>query len=51
MIPQEARMLKVEAVFTHDLKIGDWIYFHLDNHGANSWHVLEVKLLLDDELK
>ena len=51
VIPQEGRMVKVDAVFTHDLQIGDWIYFHLDNHGANSWHVLEIKLLLDDESK
>jgi hypothetical protein len=50
VIPQEGRMLKVDAVFTHDLLVGDWIYFHLDNHGANSWHVLEIKLLLANDL-
>ena len=46
VIPQEARMIKAEATFTHDLQVGDWIYFHLDNHGANSWHLLEIELLI-----
>lgn len=50
VIPQEGRMIKVEAVFTYDLLVGDWIYFHLDNHGANSWHVLEIKLQLANTL-
>ena len=49
-IPQEGRMLKFEAEFTHDLSEGEWIYFHLDNHGANSWHLLEIKLLIAEDI-
>ena len=49
-IPQEGRMLKFEAEFTHDLSVGEWIYFHLDNHGANSWHLLEIKLLIAEDI-
>ena len=47
-IPQESRMIKDEGLINHDVLPGQWIYFHLDNHGANSWHLLEIKLLLDE---
>ena len=46
-IPSAGDMLKFEAVFTHDVPLGSWIYVHLDNHGANSWHIMEVTLLID----
>ena len=47
-IPQAGRMVKEEGVVTQDLSQGEWLYFHLDNHGANSWHLLEIKLVLSD---
>ena len=50
VIPQEGRMLKLEAEFTRDLAIGEPIYFHVDNHGANSWHLLDIKLLVSDDI-
>ena len=47
-IPQESRMIKEEGLISYDVLPGQWLYFHLDNHGANSWHLLEISLLLDE---
>jgi hypothetical protein len=49
-IPQPGGMVTLDALFTQDLPQGAPLYFHLDNHGANSWHLLEViaRPLTDD---
>jgi len=43
-IPGEARLLTLGHVVVEAIPTGTDLYFHLHNHGANSWHLVDVQL-------
>ena len=43
-IPAEGRLLILDHVLVDPIPAGTDLYFHLQNHGANSWHLVEVNI-------
>ena len=43
-IPGDGRLLTLEHTVEEAIPKGTDLYFHLDNHGANSWHLVEVNI-------
>ena len=43
-IPSPSRMVQLSFTATDPIPAGTDLYFHLNNHGANSWHLVEVLL-------
>ena len=43
-IPQPARLVELEFTAQRDITEDTPIYFHVSNHGANSWHLLNIQI-------
>ena len=43
-IPSSSGVVTLEHVLNQPIPKGSDLLFHVDNHGANSWHLLEVRL-------
>jgi len=43
-IPSNSGVVEGEWVATRDLPVGSEVVFHVDNHGANSWTLVEVRV-------
>ena len=43
-IPQPGRLIELDFRAQAAIAEGTPIYFHISNHGANSWHLLEVQI-------
>ena len=43
-IPQPGRLMELEFTVQAPIAEGTPIYFHISNHGANSWHLLEIEV-------
>ena len=43
-IPQAARLIELEFTAQRDITEDTPIYFHVSNHGANSWHLLNIEI-------
>ncbi len=41
-IPSPSGLLRLEFTIQSAIPAGTKVYFHVDNHGANSWHLLGV---------
>ena len=44
LIPQPARMIELEFVAQTTIAKHTPIYFHISNHGTNSWHLLNIQI-------
>lgn len=47
-IPSDSAMMTLEALIERPWSKGSPLIFHVDNHGANSWHLVEVELNPED---
>ena len=47
-IPQAGRLMVLEFTAQTAIAKDTPIYFHISNHGANSWHLLDVQINPDD---
>jgi len=43
-IPSAGRLVTLEYTAERAHPAGEELFFHIDNHGANSWHLLEIRL-------
>lgn len=43
-IPAEGRLMLLDHIVETPVPAGTDLYFHLHNHGANSWHLVEVTI-------
>jgi hypothetical protein len=41
-IPQTGRLVQLNFLAQTPMPADSWLYFHLNNHGANSWHLVEI---------
>ena len=49
-IPSESQLVTLDYIAEHSRPAGAELFFHIDNHGSNSWHLLELRLNpVDDE--
>ena len=46
-IPHPARLIELELTAQRDIAADTPIYFHVSNHGANSWHLLNIQIYPD----
>ena len=44
-LPSEGDLLETELVVARDYPVGTPVCFHIGNHGANTWNLLELSLL------
>jgi hypothetical protein len=43
-IPSESALISEDAVMPREMPVGTPVFFHVGNHGDNSWNLLEVSL-------
>ena len=43
-IPQAGRLIELDFVAQTAIAANTPIYFHISNHGANSWHLLDIQI-------
>ena len=43
-IPQPGRLMELEFIAQAPIAEATPLYFHISNHGANSWHLLNIEL-------
>lgn len=48
-IPQQGRLIQLEFIAQGPIAEATPIYFHISNHGANSWHLLDIQINPDPE--
>ena len=48
-IPSPSAFITLEVEVESEWPKGSQLIFHVDNHGANSWHLVEVELNPDDD--
>ena len=44
LIPQPARLMELEFSAVKSIEKNTPIYFHISNHGTNSWHLLNIQI-------
>ncbi|MGB0589654.1 MAG: hypothetical protein ACPGU1_08255 [Myxococcota bacterium] len=50
-IPSAGRLVTLEYTVERAHPAGEELFFHIDNHGANSWHLLEIRLNPPEEAR
>jgi len=48
-IPQPGGLIELDFLAQKSIAEGTPIYFHISNHGANSWHLLEIQINPDGD--
>jgi len=43
-IPSHGRLVTLEYTVERPHPVGEDLFFHIDNHGENSWHLIEIRL-------